>query len=116
MAAKIDWYYHRKGCTSCARADAFLEKRGLSASEVVDARKVVLGKPQIAALLRHANRVVAAKGKTFVDYDLKRDPPVEKILYEVLLGPTGNLRAPSLRIGRTLVVGFHEDRWKALFG
>ena len=35
--------------------------------------------------------------------------------YEVLLGPTGNLRAPSLRIGRTLVVGFNEERWKTLF-
>jgi arsenate reductase-like glutaredoxin family protein len=116
MGAKIDWYYHRKGCTSCAKADAFLAERGLAAREVVDARKVSLGKPQIAAMLRQTQKVVAAKGKASVDYDLKRDPPVEKVLYEVLLGPTGSLRAPSLRLGRTLVVGFNEERWKALFG
>jgi arsenate reductase-like glutaredoxin family protein len=115
MAVKVDWYYRRKGDASCARADAFLEARGITAREVVDARKVVLGKPQIAAMLRQTQKVIAAKGKTAVDYDLKRDPPVEKVLYEVLLGTTGTLRAPSLRIGRTLVVGFHEDRWKALF-
>ena len=116
MAAKIDWYYHRKGCPSCAKADAFMEQHGLSAREVVDARKIALGKPQIAAMLRQTQKVVAAKGKTFVDYDLKRDPPVEKILYEQLLGPTGTLRAPALRMGKTLVVGFNEERWKTLFG
>lgn len=28
---------------------------------------------------------------------------------EKMLGPTGNLRAPTMRIGKTTVVGFHED-------
>jgi hypothetical protein len=37
------------------------------------------------------------------------------VLYEHLIGPTGNLRAPALRLGRTLVVGFNEERWKSLF-
>lgn len=31
-----------------------------------------------------------------------------------MLGPTGNLRAPTFRIGRTLVVGFHEETYRAL--
>jgi hypothetical protein len=26
-----------------------------------------------------------------------------------LLGPTGNLRAPILRVGKTVLVGFDED-------
>ena len=29
-----------------------------------------------------------------------------------LMGPTGNLRAPTLRIGDTLVVGFSEETYK----
>ena len=115
MARTIDWYYHRKGCTSCAKADAFLARRRLTAREQVDARKVKMGKPQIAALLRGSTRVVTSKGTKVVDFNLKRDPPVEKVLYEHLLGPTGNLRAPALRMGRTLVVGFNEARWKSLF-
>jgi hypothetical protein len=31
-----------------------------------------------------------------------------------LLGPTGNLRAPTLRIGRTLLVGFDEATYARL--
>jgi hypothetical protein len=31
-----------------------------------------------------------------------------------MLGPTGNLRAPTLRAGRTLLVGFDEDTWSRL--
>ena len=116
MARTIDWYFRRNSCASCAKADAFLAKRGLKAKEVVDARKEKLGKPQIASILRGTTLVVATKGKATVDFDLKRDPPVEKVLYEHLIGPTGSLRAPSLRIGRTLVVGFNEERWQALLG
>jgi arsenate reductase-like glutaredoxin family protein len=115
MARTIDWYYHRKGDASCAKADAFMAKHGLSAREVVDARKTKVGKPQIASMLRGTSQVVASKGKGSVDWDLRADPPVEKVLYEHLIGPTGSLRAPALRLGRTLVVGFNEERWKRLF-
>jgi len=115
MARTIDWYYHRKGCASCAKADAFMARHGLSAREVLDARKTRYGKPQIAALLRGTSQVVASTGKASVDFDLRADPPVEKVLYEHLIGPTGSLRAPALRLGRTLVVGFNEERWKKLF-
>jgi hypothetical protein len=34
----------------------------------------------------------------------------------LLLGPTGNLRAPMLRIGRQLVIGFHEEMYAEMFG
>ena len=26
-----------------------------------------------------------------------------------MLGPTGNLRAPTLRVGKTIIVGFNEE-------
>jgi hypothetical protein len=28
-----------------------------------------------------------------------------------MLGPTGNLRAPTLRVGKTLVVGFNDESY-----
>ena len=92
-----------------------MARHGLAAREVVDARKVKMGKPQIAALLRATHEVIASKGSRVAEFDLRASPPVEKVLYESLLGPTGNLRAPALRLGRTLVVGFSEERWKKLF-
>ena len=33
-----------------------------------------------------------------------------------LLGPTGNLRAPTLRKGKTLVVGFNEEAYRRVLG
>jgi hypothetical protein len=33
-----------------------------------------------------------------------------------MLGPTGNLRAPTLRVGRTLLVGFDEDTYRKVLG
>jgi hypothetical protein len=39
---------------------------------------------------------------------LRRDRPSRAELLGLLLGPTGNLRAPCLRKERTLVVGFDQ--------
>lgn len=111
MARSIDWYYHRKGCTTCGKADAWMSKRGVTAREQVDARKIKVGKPQIAQILRGTHQILAVKGAALVEFNLRQDPPVEKLLYESLIGPTGSLRAPAIRVGRTLVVGFSEDAW-----
>ncbi|MBW1883097.1 MAG: hypothetical protein JRJ58_06185, partial [Deltaproteobacteria bacterium] len=32
---------------------------------------------------------------------------------EAMLGPTGNLRAPTLRVGKTVLVGFNEEIYSA---
>jgi len=32
-----------------------------------------------------------------------------------MLGPTGNLRAPCIRRGKTVVVGFDEETYERLF-
>ncbi|MEZ6006130.1 MAG: ArsC family (seleno)protein, partial [Planctomycetota bacterium] len=33
-----------------------------------------------------------------------------------MLGPSGNLRAPTIRKGKTLIVGFHEELYEEIFG
>lgn len=50
----------------------------------------------------------ATRGKQVVHLDLRREKPDPATLKALLLGPTGNLRAPTLRKGRTLLVGFDE--------
>jgi arsenate reductase-like glutaredoxin family protein len=60
------------------------------------------------ALVQEVDEIYASKGKQVVHLDLKKDKPDKPALLAVLLGPTGNLRAPTLRKGRTLLVGFDE--------
>jgi arsenate reductase-like glutaredoxin family protein len=33
-----------------------------------------------------------------------------------MLGATGNLRAPTIRAGKKLLVGFNEDVYREVFG
>jgi arsenate reductase-like glutaredoxin family protein len=62
------------------------------------------------------DELYVAKGKKIVHLDLKRQKPPRAELLALLLGPTGNLRAPTLRKGRKLIVGFDEDTYKKLLG
>ena len=54
------------------------------------------------------DEIYASKGKRVVHFDLRKEKPDRVALLGLLLGPTGNLRAPTLRKGRTLLVGFDE--------
>ncbi len=37
-------------------------------------------------------------------------------LLDAMLGPTGNLRAPTIRRGKTVLVGFNEDLYREKLG
>ena len=63
-------------------------------------------------LLAKAHSLFAAKGKKVVQVNLKKDRPDDETLTKLVLGPTGNLRAPTLRAGKTLLVGFHEETYQ----
>ena len=49
-------------------------------------------------------------------FDLRSDRPADDELLARLLGPTGNLRAPTARVGRTLVVGYSEEAYRQVLG
>ncbi len=65
-------------------------------------------------LAREVDEIYASKGKQVVHLDLRKDKPDAATLKGLLLGPTGNLRAPMLRRGRTLIVGFDEATYAKL--
>ena len=67
-------------------------------------------------LLRDVSEIYAMKGKRVTHIDLKKDKPTRATLTGLLLGPTGNLRAPTIRKGRTLLVGFEEETYRKVFG
>lgn len=60
-------------------------------------------------------KLVVAKGKKVVEIDLKKDRPDDDELTKFLLGPTGNLRAPTMKVGKTVLVGFNEDAYSETF-
>ena len=72
----------------------------------MDAKKKVLKGPEALALARAAQQLYVAKGKKIVHVDMRRDAPDDDTLLALMLGPTGNLRAPAVRLGQTLIVGF----------
>lgn len=74
----------------------------------VDAKKTTLKEKEALALVQEVDEIYASKGKQLVHLDLKKTKPEKTALLGLLLGPTGNLRAPTLRKGRTLLVGFDE--------
>lgn len=63
-------------------------------------------------LARAAERVIATRGSKLITFDMKKDRPSDAELLAVLLGPTGNLRAPVIRRGKTLLVGFQSDAYR----
>ena len=87
----------------------------MKVEEEVDAGRTRLGRKEALAIARGVDRVVASRGAKVVVFDLRKDRPSDADLLAVLLGPTGNLRAPTLRVGRTLVVGFGESVYGELF-
>ena len=99
---------------SCRAAQGFLEQHAIIAQETADAKKQPRGQADALALARAAARVVVARGKKIVRFDMKKDAPDDATLLGHLLGPTGNLRAPTLRKGKTLYVGFSEETYREL--
>jgi arsenate reductase-like glutaredoxin family protein len=67
-------------------------------------------------LLAGVKKLVAARGKKVEVFDLVKNRPDDETLLARLIGPTGNLRAPTVRVGTTLVVGFNEDAYREVLG
>ena len=58
--------------------------------------------------------MIVAKGKKVDEF--KPGGKAPKACVDAMLGPTGNLRAPTLRVGKTVIVGFNEEVYDAVFG
>jgi arsenate reductase-like glutaredoxin family protein len=80
----------------------------------VDARKSPIKEREALELIENVDEIYASKGKKVVHLNLKTQKPDRAALLGLLLGPTGNLRAPTLRKGRTLIVGFDEEQYEKL--
>ncbi len=78
----------------------------------MNAKKNTLGPTDALALAKTVDDIYAMRGKKVVHYRLKIDKPSADDLLAVMLGPTGNMRAPTVRVGKTLLIGFDEDTYR----
>ena len=77
----------------------------------MDAKKERIGADEALKLLSGMNKMLVAKGKKVVEVNLKKDRPDDDDLVTLMLGPTGNLRAPTMKVGKTVLVGFNEENF-----
>ena len=96
---------------SCTRSQEFLAENELEVAVVQHAKKEPIDAAAALALARTMREVYAAKGKKVVHVQVEKDAPDDETLRQLIVGPSGNLRAPTLRQGTTLVVGFHPDMY-----
>jgi len=82
----------------------------------VDAKKHTITGGHALGVLAQVDTLYVVRGKRVVHVDLSKDKPDRATLLGLLLGPTGNLRAPTLRKGRTLLVGFDEATYRQVLG
>ena len=67
-----------------------------------------------AGILESASLLVVSMGRKVSEFSgdsLSSDEAVK-----AMLGRTGNLRAPTARVGETVLVGFNEDVYSRAFG
>jgi hypothetical protein len=89
-----------------------MEDRGIEILEQVSASRK-LGEDHARELIRGAARIHVAKGKKL---DVFEGGTVSDEIVTKMLGSTGNLRAPTVRVGDQLLVGFNEETYRDVLG
>lgn len=73
-----------------------------------NSRQEPLTDDEAQQLIGAVDRVLVAKGRKLLELDSS------EATLDHLKGPTGNYRAPILRRGKTLLVGFHQETLASL--
>jgi hypothetical protein len=85
-----------------------LEKNDVEVKELRPARKNPFTDRDVRQLLGQVSSVIISKGKKSLELSAGEVKPRD------LKGPTGNYRAPMVRKGKTLLVGFSLEALKQL--
>ena len=112
MSKKIKWYYFRKGWTTCVKASKFLEANSIEVLDEISASKK-LNETDARNLLKKASKLMVFKGKKTDTFNIKDEKT--SLIVPYMLGPTGNLRAPTLICNSVIIVGFNEEKFNEFF-
>ncbi len=89
-----------------------MEASKIDIAETIPASRK-LQREDAAQLVKKATSMTIAKGKkvlTFKGSELKSDEAIS-----AMLGSTGNLRAPTAVVGKTILVGFNDAAYSGVF-
>ncbi len=109
---KIDWLYFRSNCETCKKTQQFIAVHKLQVASQISTKEKVYPESEARKLLVGIDRLISGKGKHVVSVDLRKAKLEWSELAKVMIGPYGNLRAPVIRIGKTLIVGYHEETYR----
>lgn len=105
----IEYFYHRRACVMCRAARRYIDGYGLAVRTTIDADAQPVDADAAHDLALRASWILAARNGQLVRLSMTADkPPTRRQLLDVILAPSGNLRAPTLLCRGYLVVGFHE--------
>ena len=114
MSKKVNWGYFRNGWNSCKKAQEVLDAKNISVEKLVLANKEKINSDDAWELMGFASLIRTGKGKKFQTW-IPNPENKNEILKDVI-GPSGNLRAPTWRIGKEFIVGFNPELYKEVFG
>ena len=61
------------------------------------------------SILEGVTELIVAKGRSTHHFDLEAEPLGDAALLKLLLGRSGKLRAPTIRTGNRLLVGYNGE-------
>lgn len=97
---------------SCTKAQKYFEDKKIEVDEIVDARKEKIDHNQAWEMIQGQAKVLIGKGKKVLDFQPDGDNR-EQIL-KAAMGRSGNLRAPTLKTGGKLLIGYNEEIYSQL--
>ena len=83
-------------------------------NEITNASKEKIDANQAWEMIKSASSIHVAKGKKTISWNPKSDDQDE--ILKTVMGPSGNLRAPTWKIGSEILVGFSEEQYQQVLG
>jgi hypothetical protein len=87
-----------------------LAEKNETPQQIVEAKKEKITADAAWDLLGAAQEVIVGQGQKFVIFAPAQDD--KETILKACLGRTGNLRAPTLKMGNLIVVGFNNDMYE----
>lgn len=98
---------------SCSKAQAVFNSKKIEISAAADARKEKIEADEAWELLQDASEILVAKGKKILQLAPKLAD--KDTLLASILGPSGTLRAPTIKIGSKFLVGYNDELYSENF-
>lgn len=88
------------------------EQKNITLESRVDARKEKIDQTRAWEMLAAADQIQIGKGKKVLTFEPL--PENREDILKAAMGRSGNLRAPALKVGRRIMIGFNEALYEGL--